>query len=74
MIEAYANNKPMLDRYLRINGIKHLEIVKDYEDGWIVYECGSIGCGWPIKKFQLKRDAKFYADKLASITGLPVVK
>jgi hypothetical protein len=75
-IEFYRNNEPMLEQYLKMNGIKHISIFNDYDRGyghtWSVWEMSTESGGWPGKAFDRKYKAVEYAKMLSEISGLPI--
>lgn len=69
-IEVYANNRPMLEQYIKINNITHFRVFKS-DRYWLVYQMWTDTIGCNQAAFDRKYLAVEYAKKLAEICQLP---
>lgn len=77
ILEAYRHNKPLMEKYLEMNGFTALEVQNDYTEGltnrreWSVREIWKDGIGVTTAEgFTRKCDAVAYAKYLSEISGL----
>jgi hypothetical protein len=74
IIESYQPGSPMMQQYLKMNGIKQIGILgaRDRSTGYEVWQMGNDNGGWPIAWFRRLCDAKKHAAYLAQRAALPV--